>query len=79
MIPIVECELHAPAPGYVVCRHVVHGAEPAAIRVATPTVLGQILCQACWDDPEPVAAELLVLVCSHCAHERGWLRGSELG
>ena len=46
--PNVTCSTHPePAPGYIVCVHVIAGAPIAQYRPATPWRLGDVLCAHC--------------------------------
>jgi hypothetical protein len=71
--PIVECDKHPPAPGYVTCTCVIDGADVAFMDPATPEHLGQILCIDCHTNPPELPSDKMVLVCSRCAAGRGWI------
>lgn len=71
--PMMRCQKHSPAPGYVVCGHVLNDKKPVGeIIPATEKEMGQILCgyPKC-DDPHNAFP-----VCFQCCEDRGWLIGS---
>jgi hypothetical protein len=62
--PLVRCNDHDLAPGYVVCVHILAG-EPIAHEVEPDDELGEALCAAC--DGVPITTiDALRLVCVHC-------------
>lgn len=75
--PNVGCAHHPadPQPGYLVCFHVLQGAEWAIFARATPSDLGIIFCHACGllKPTDKKLEENLSLICSHCAREHGLL------
>jgi len=78
LYPYVSCHLHAPAPGYTVCPHVLRGARAGTIVPPTAERVGQILCQTGQCRPSQPNADLAQdhmtrLVCPTCAKEKGWI------
>jgi len=73
--PYVSCHLHAPAPGYTVCPHVLRGARAGQTVPPTADHVGQILCKTgqCRPQPAPGPDHMTRLVCPACAKEKGWI------
>lgn len=71
--PNVRCELpwHPDEPGYVVCGHVLAGNLVFTVIPATPTRLGQILCETGIHDQ--TTGDTARPICAACARAKGWI------
>lgn len=70
--PMVRCEVHPGElrHGYIVCAHVLHGADIGLYGVATATSLGTIVCERCVRDERSLdhdrLARLMEALSVHC-------------
>lgn len=75
--PFLECDHHAgPQRSYVICLHVMNGAKPYRVELATQDNSGLLVCSACyWRRKKKI--EMFRCVCVGCATARGFLISAE--
>ena len=61
---LIHCERHGRQRWYIICRHVVDGAEPAHFVECTETQPGECLCASCLASKPSV--ETVRMICEPC-------------
>lgn len=74
----VICKAHRWQRVYLVCNHVVDGAEPFRVVAASgkgdsAEDFGEVLCRSCHENADKLTVEDLSLACEACILKRGWV------